>query len=103
MFCGGLYKLIEFLTPPTFTNLVMQCGGQQKSFVTYDALGRQDKTYLPFESPSTGFEAIPFVGMPSVHTEYEASPLSRPLKPYNADNTWKRMEYGANGANDVRR
>ena len=29
----------------------------QKNNVTYDALGRQDKSFLPFESGSLGYES----------------------------------------------
>ena len=67
----------------------------QKNNVTYDALGRQDKTYLPFESGSLGFEAAGGT-VPYAFTTYEASPLSRALKQTNVDGTGMTLYYGAN-------
>ena len=77
-------------------------GLHQKNYVTYDALGRQSKTYLPFESSALGFQAVPFTSSPHVKTEYEASPLSRPIKQINVDGTSVFTSYGSNNATDVR-
>jgi hypothetical protein len=88
----------EFYTPSKL---------HQKNFVTYDALGRQDRVYQPFESNSVGFQSIvpstPIEYRPYTRTEYEASPLSRPLKQYEADGTsFSEVAYSANSASEVR-
>jgi RHS repeat-associated protein len=75
----------------------------QKNFVSYDVLGRQDKTFLPFESSTLGFQAaitFAFVN-PYVLTAFEASPLSRPISQKNVDGTFTYMSYGANTAADA--
>ena len=71
----------------------------QKNNITYDALGRQDKTFLPFESGSPGYEAA-LGTVPNAYATYELSPLSRPLKQTNVDNTGITFEYGTNTAAD---
>ena len=77
-------------------------GQHQKNYVAYDALGRQFRTYLPFESNSLGFEAAPTSPITYAQTEYETSPLSRPIKQTNVDGTTVLSSYGANNATDVR-
>ena len=76
----------------------------QKNAVAYDVLGRQNKTYLPFESNTLGFEtpSTSATVHPYVLTEYEASPLSRPIKQTNVDGSTVQTSYGANVANEVR-
>jgi RHS repeat-associated protein len=71
----------------------------QKNNVTYDALGRQDKSFLPFESSSLGFQVF-ITGTPFAFTTYEQSPLSRLLRQTNVDNTNVTLFYGANLATD---
>ncbi|NJN33852.1 MAG: hypothetical protein HC817_05980 [Saprospiraceae bacterium] len=61
-------------------------GKQQKNNVTYDALGRQDKVYQPFEGTALGHETAPAY-TDYVQTIYEASPLSRPIEQINPDGT----------------
>ena len=91
----------ELYTPPSDAH--PNAYWHQKNYVAYDALGRQNKTYLPFESNSSlGFETPPPYTSSYVLTEYEASPLSRPVKQTNVDNTVVATSYGTNGANDVR-
>ncbi len=74
----------------------------QKNNITYDAIGRQDRAYQPFESSSTGYEAIastvPRSDKPYMNTVYEASPLSRPAKKYMEDGNYIEMQYGTNNA-----
>jgi RHS repeat-associated protein len=70
----------------------------QKNNTTYDALGRKDKTFLPFESGSLGYEAAGVV--PFGFATYEQSPLSRPIKQTNVDFTGITINYGANAAID---
>jgi RHS repeat-associated protein len=84
----------EFYTP---SNL------HQKNYVSYDALGRQNKTYLPFESSTLGFQAASTIASahPFVETFFEASPLSRPTSQKNVDGTFTYMSYGANLATDA--
>ena len=79
-------------------------GQQQKNYVSYDALGRQNKTFLPFESSSLGFEAASnyFSVHPYVLTEFEPSPLSRPIKQTNVDGTTVLSSYGTNTTSEVR-
>ena len=76
-------------------------GLHQKNYMTYDALGRPFKTYLPFESGALGFDINP-LSCPYVKAEYEASPLSRPIKQTNVDGTTVLSGYGTNNATDVR-
>jgi RHS repeat-associated protein len=73
-------------------------GKQQKNYMTYDALGRQSQTFLPFESNSLGFETTTVA---PVTTEYEASPLSRPIKQTNVDGTVVQTSYSTNSASDA--
>jgi hypothetical protein len=74
----------------------------QKNNVTYDAYGRQDRTYQPFESANSGFEAIGLSvnrnDKPYMNSEYEPSPLGRPVKKILEDGTCIKMEYGSNNA-----
>ena len=74
----------------------------QKNNITYDALGRQDRVYQPFEGASTGYEAIalsvPRNDKPYMNTEYEPSPLGRPIKKFMEDGSCVKMEYGSNYA-----
>ncbi len=76
----------------------------QKNYMTYDALGRQNKSFLPFESASLGFEAASTSALvhPFVLTEFENSPLNRPIKQTNVDGTTVLSSYGANSATEVR-
>jgi RHS repeat-associated protein len=70
----------------------------QKNYMTYDALGRPNQSYLPFESSSLGYEvagAVPFS-----FATYEQSPLSRPLRQTNVDGTSVTMSYGTNATTD---
>ena len=80
-------------------------GQNLKSFMTYDNLGRQDRTYQPFESMNNLFEPIasttPRATSPYVNPEYEASPLSRPLKQINEDLSESTMAYGTNTIEDA--
>jgi RHS repeat-associated protein len=73
---------------------------QQKSYLSYDQLGRLSRNYHPFESPSVGFQ-IPPTGTSYVTKEYEASPISRPLKQFSEDGKYIRAEYSTNIAGDV--
>ncbi len=84
----------EFYTPSN---------GHQKNYASYDVLGRQNKTYLPFESSSLGFEAAStFANVhPCVETFFEASPLSRPTSQKNVDGTYTYISYGANTVADA--
>ena len=84
----------EFYTP---SNL------HQKNYVSYDALGRQNKTYLPFQSSDLGFQAASHSAVvhPFVETFFEASPLSRPTSQKNVDGTFTYISYGANIATDA--
>jgi RHS repeat-associated protein len=72
-----------------------------KSTITYDALGREDKMYHPFESTTNGVQAPPAYVTPFKYAEYEASPLSRPIKQYNEDGTFVSMAYGTNSIYEV--
>jgi RHS repeat-associated protein len=74
---------------------------QQKNYITYDALGRQDKGYQPFESSTLDVETPPS-GTPFVYPKYEDSPLSRPIRQYAEDGKYVEMAYGANALNEVR-
>ena len=76
----------------------------QKNAIAYDALGRQNKAYLPFESSNLGFEApsTSAIVHPYVLTEFEASPLSRPIKQTNVDGTMVQTSYGTNTTSEVR-
>jgi RHS repeat-associated protein len=98
----GLGRPIELVkenyTP--FTTTHPTTNWHQKNYVSYDALGRQNKTYLPFERSTPGVEAPPAAFSAFALTEYEASPLSRPIKMTNVDNSVVETKYGTNGAND---
>ena len=74
--------------------------GHQKNYVSYDALGRQDKAYLPFEGFNLGFQVPANYLSSFVLTEFEASPLSRPIRQTNVDNTVVETSYGSNLATD---
>jgi RHS repeat-associated protein len=76
--------------------------GHQKNNVTYDALGRKDKTHLPFENSLLGYESAG--ATPFAFITYEQSPLSRPLKQTNVNNTGITLFYGGNlGTDNVRK
>jgi RHS repeat-associated protein len=70
--------------------------------IEYDALGRTTKVYQPYEATSTDFTPPPSTTL-SVQTEYENSPLSRPLKVINTDGTTRQTQYALNVANEVKR
>jgi Domain of unknown function (DUF6443) len=70
-------------------------GQHLKAFTEYDALGRQHKSYHPFESAVTGFQTAPW-GTPVSQTFYETSPLSRPIRSVQADGSTVLNAYGAN-------
>ncbi len=74
----------------------------QKNNVTYDVLGRQDKSYLPFEGSALGYEATPAL-TPYSYATYELSPLSRPLRQYAEDGKYMETKYGTNTATEVRK
>jgi RHS repeat-associated protein len=77
-------------------------GGDIKSAVTYDNLGRTDKSYQPFVATNqTCNEVIPN-GTLFVQTKYEDSPLSRPIKQIAEDGKFMTTAYGSNIANEVR-
>ena len=92
----------EFYTPtaPTHPSNFWH----QKNYVGYDILGRQNKAYLPFESGTLGLEAASTSASvhPFILTEYEASPLSRPIKQTNVDGTTVQTSYGTNTGDEVR-
>jgi RHS repeat-associated protein len=74
----------------------------QKNYVSYDALGRQNKSYLPFEDANLGFQLpVAYTGS-FLLTEFENSPLSRPIKQTNVDNSVVTTSYGSNTTNEVR-
>jgi RHS repeat-associated protein len=73
----------------------------QKNYITYDALGRQDKSYHPFESNTLDVEAAPS-GTPFGYPQYEASPLSRATRQYAEDGKYVEMAYGTNESIEVR-
>jgi RHS repeat-associated protein len=66
----------------------------QKNNMTYDALGRPDKSYLPFEGTG-GYQVAPAL-TPNSYVTYELSPLSRPLRQYAEDGKFMETEYGTN-------
>jgi RHS repeat-associated protein len=70
----------------------------QKNNMSYDVLGRPDKSYLPFESAVLGYEGAGATQF--AFATYELSPLSRPLKQTNVDGTGITMAYGSNAATD---
>jgi RHS repeat-associated protein len=74
----------------------------QKNNITYDAIGRTDRAYQPFESSTLGYEfiasTVPLSDKPYMSTVYEASPLSRPIKKIMEDGNFVKMEYGTNDA-----
>jgi RHS repeat-associated protein len=72
-----------------------------KSTITYDAIGREDRMYHPFESTTNGVQTPSIYIVPFKYTVYEASPLNRPIKQYNEDGTYITLAYGTNIANDV--
>jgi RHS repeat-associated protein len=90
----------EFYTPPTASHSAYW---HQKNYVSYDALGRQNRSYLPFETGTLGFEnaSIYLNAAGYVETAYEASPLSRPISQRNVDGTYTYMSYGTNTATDA--
>ena len=74
-----------------------------KTAVTYDNLGRTDKSYQPFVANNINCaETVPS-GTLFVHADYELSPLSRPLKQYAEDGTFSTVAYGSNASMEVRR
>jgi RHS repeat-associated protein len=78
-----------------------------KTYVTYDALGRQDKTYEPISSNTEGVDANyqnsigVLTGKAYTQPTYELSPLSRPTAQRNLDGTFVYMAYGTNTATEV--
>ncbi len=114
----GTITTFKGVTPPLSTKQYMDGLGRpiggikeyytpsnlhQKNFVSYDALGRQDRAYQPFESATLGFEALDAASttVKHVETKYEASPLSRPIEQKNVDGTSVFTSYGANTAADA--
>ncbi len=74
-----------------------------KSAVTYDNFGRTDRSYQPFiGSNPTCAEAIPGSTL-SVQTQYELSPLSRPIRQIAEDGRFMTTAYGANVVDEVRK
>jgi RHS repeat-associated protein len=73
----------------------------QKTATTYDNLGRQDKSYLPWESNTAPASGVPN-NQPYAFPTYEASPLSRVVRQTNLDGTFITTVYGTNAANEVR-
>jgi RHS repeat-associated protein len=71
-----------------------------KTVMTYDLLGRPEKSYLPFAATVIGCQDAP-TGTLFVKTEYEISPLGRPIKQTNVDNTTILTSYGTNVAKEV--
>ncbi|MCD2421225.1 RHS repeat-associated core domain-containing protein [Niabella pedocola] len=98
--------------------------------VAYDAVGRQNKVYLPYEATSNngiyqiadvtsqalfynsaGAGSISKIAAnPFTQTLFEPSPLSRVHEVANPGASWKlgnghttRIDYGVNGANEIRR
>ena len=70
--------------------------------MTYDALGRQSQTYLPFDGTTFGYEVPPVSpATPFMQTDYELSPLSRPIKQTNVDGTFMQTSYASNLATDL--
>jgi RHS repeat-associated protein len=100
----GLGRPIELVkenyTP--FTAFHPTTNWHQKNYVSYDALGRQNKTYLPFERSVLGMEVPNTAQNIFVLTEYEASPFSRPTKMTNVDNSSVSTSYSVNATNEVR-
>jgi RHS repeat-associated protein len=90
----------ELYTPPTSSHSAYW---HQKNYVSYDVLGRQNRSYLPFETGTLGFENsnILLNAAGYIETAYEASPLSRPISQKNVDGTFTYMSYGANTAADA--
>ncbi len=74
-----------------------------KSLVTYDAQGRVDLSYQPYESTTTALDASPTSGTLSVQTLYESSPLSRPIKQIAEDGKFVESRYGNNTGYFVRK
>ena len=79
-----------------------------KSYVTYDALGRQDRSYEPIVNSTDGVD-INYLNFTTgvlsakafTYVQYEKSPLSRPERQYNLDGSFTAMAYGTNTASDV--
>jgi RHS repeat-associated protein len=90
----------ELYTPPTANHSAYW---HQKNYVTYDVFGRQNISYLPFETGTLGFEApanlLNSAGY--VETGYESSPLSRPINQRNPDGKYTYMSYESNIATDA--
>ena len=76
----------------------------QKNQITYDAIGRQERSYQAFESSNSNFESVnlnsPRSTTPYTNVEYEHSPLNRAIKQYTEDGTFTSMEYDANTTDD---
>jgi RHS repeat-associated protein len=76
-----------------------------KSYVLYDNLGRQDKVYQPIERSQLGVDpnlSLLLNGRPYVQTQYEASPLSRPLRQIMEDGRTIETAYATNSLDEVR-
>ena len=78
----------------------------QKTYMTYDALGRPNKSYQPFGSPDTDVnlanDAAYLAATYFVQPTYEASPLSRPLEQTMEDGKKVRIRYATNKVSEVR-
>jgi RHS repeat-associated protein len=76
-----------------------------KTYITYDALGRTDKTYEPIVSNTEGVDVnyLTTVLVNKAYTQptYEASPLSRPTAQRNLDGSFVYMAYNINTATEV--
>jgi RHS repeat-associated protein len=68
----------------------------QKSYVTYDILGRTDKMYQPFANATQGVDASIPSGSDFKQTIYEASPLSRPIRQIAEDGKYMEIAYSTN-------
>jgi RHS repeat-associated protein len=76
-----------------------------KTYITYDALGRTDKTYEPIVSNTEGVDVnyltTVLVNKNYTQPTYEASPLSRPTAQRNLDGSFVYMAYNTNTATEV--
>ena len=80
----------------------------QKTYMTYDPLGRPDKSYQPFGSDSEDVHAsdattLALTTTKFVQSTYEASPLSRPLEQIMEDKKKVTMRYSTNIGTEVKK
>ena len=101
-------QFMDGLGRPVMTQRTNNDGTFTKSYVTYDILGRQDRSYEPIVNGTEGVDAnyLNFTtgvlkNKAFTYVQYETSPLSRPLKQYNLDGTFITMAYGCNTATEV--